>query len=187
MGTEKTILPLRRALSGLALAVCLSLTVLSPVCLAAGGEYAVYFSPRGGCTEAIVKAVGAARTSILVQAYSFTSRPIAAAMAEAQGRGVKVKIILDPSNLTDKHSVLASLAAAGILLWIDAAHHLAHNKVIIIDDNLVITGSFNFTRSAEMDNAENLLVIQDRELAARYRDHWENHLKHARPYGKGAE
>jgi phosphatidylserine/phosphatidylglycerophosphate/cardiolipin synthase-like enzyme len=57
----------------------------------------VYFSPKGGCTEAVVKELNAAKTSVLVQAYSFTSAPIAKALLDAHKRGVKVEVILDKS------------------------------------------------------------------------------------------
>jgi phosphatidylserine/phosphatidylglycerophosphate/cardiolipin synthase-like enzyme len=184
---EKKISPLKRPYPGLGLALLLCLAVCWPAFSVAGGEWAVYFSPRGGCTEAIVKTLGAARASVLVQAYSFTSRPIARALIDAQARGVKVKVILDLSKLTEKNAVLPSLAAAGVPVWIDGAHRIAHNKVMIIDGETVITGSFNFTRAAEDDHAENLLIIRDQELSARYGDNWENHRRHATPYEKGVE
>ena len=65
--------------------------------------------------------------------------------------------------------------------WIDAAHQIAHNKVMIIDGDTVITGSFNFTRSAEYHNAENLLVVRDKALAARYEANFQEHLRHSLP------
>jgi phosphatidylserine/phosphatidylglycerophosphate/cardiolipin synthase-like enzyme len=58
----------------------------------------VYFSPHGGCTEAIVKEIDEAKTEVLVQAYSFTSTPIAKALLNAHKRGVKVEAILDKSQ-----------------------------------------------------------------------------------------
>ena len=65
---------------------------------------------------------------------------------------------------------------------IDAQHAIAHNKVMIIDGEAVITGSFNFTKAAEANNAENLLVIRDRKLAERYIWNWQEHEKHSEPY-----
>ena len=65
----------------------------------------VFFSPKGGCTEAVVKEINAAKTTILVQAYSFTSTPIAKALVDAHKRGVKVEVILDKSQRTEKYSV----------------------------------------------------------------------------------
>jgi len=69
---------------------------------------------------------------------------------------------------------------------IDAQHAIAHNKVIIIDGETVITGSFNFTKAAEEKNAENLLVIRDKKLAELYIKNWQEHEKHSEVYeGRG--
>jgi phosphatidylserine/phosphatidylglycerophosphate/cardiolipin synthase-like enzyme len=90
----------------------------------------VFFSPRGGCTEAIVATVGAARKSILVQAYTFTSAPIAGALKAAHDRGVDVRILLDKSQETEHYSSETFLLHAAIPTWIDRVHAIAHNKVM---------------------------------------------------------
>jgi phosphatidylserine/phosphatidylglycerophosphate/cardiolipin synthase-like enzyme len=70
--------------------------------------------------------------------------------------------------------------------WIDAKHAIAHNKIMVIDSHTVLTGSFNFTKAAEVNNAENLLVIDDAALAKKYADNWQKHLAHSEKYeGKG--
>jgi phosphatidylserine/phosphatidylglycerophosphate/cardiolipin synthase-like enzyme len=142
----------------------------------------VRFSPKGGCTEAVVKEINAAKTTLLVQAYSFTSAPIAKALVDVHKRGVKVQVILDKSQRTEKYSSADFVAHAGIPTLIDAKHAIAHNKIMVVDDQTVITGSFNFTRSAEQDNAENLLVIRDRMLAAKYTANWQMHAEHSEKY-----
>ena len=149
-------------------------------------SWSVFFSPEGGCTEAVVKEIRKARTDILVQAYSFTSAPIAQALVEAQKHGVKVEVILDKSNRTDKYSAAVFLLHAGIPTRIDAAHAIAHNKIMVIDGETVITGSFNFTRAAEEKNAENLLIISDKSLAEKYISNWKLHARHSEVY-KGRE
>lgn len=145
-------------------------------------QIAVYFSPHGGCTDAVVKELDAARESVLVQAYSFTSAPIAKALMEAHKRGVKVQVILDKSQRTEKYSSATFFLNVGIPTFIDSQHGLAHNKVMVVDGKTIITGSFNFTRAAEESNAENLLVIQDEELAKKYMTNWQEHLEHSVPY-----
>ncbi len=142
----------------------------------------VYFSPNGGCTEAVVKELDAAKQSVLVQAYSFTSSPIAKALVEAHKRGVKVEVILDKSQRTEKYSEADFLVNMGIPTRIDDKHAIAHNKVMVIDNSKVITGSFNFTKSAEEKNAENLLVIRSPDLAAKYTANWNAHAAHSEPY-----
>lgn len=149
-------------------------------------EIQVCFTPEYGatpsCTQDIVNAIDSARRSILLQAYSFTSAPIAKALVEAHRRGVNVKAILDKNANTRHYSSATFLEHMGVPVWIDAQHAIAHNKVIVIDDATVITGSFNFTRAAEENNAENVLVIHDPALAAHYAQNWNRHLAHSQPY-----
>jgi phosphatidylserine/phosphatidylglycerophosphate/cardiolipin synthase-like enzyme len=142
----------------------------------------VFFSPQGGCTEAVVKALDHATNTVLVQAYSFTSAPIAKALVDAHRRGVKVQVILDRSQRTQKYSSADFVAHAGIPTFIDAKHAISHNKIMIIDGYEVLTGSFNFTKAAEEHNAENLLVIRDAPLAVKYTENWQKHLKHSESY-----
>ena len=147
----------------------------------------VYFSPRGGATDAAVNALDHATNTVLVQAYSFTSAPIAQALVEAHRRGVKVQVILDHSQRTEKYSEADFLRNNGIPTLIDAQHAIAHNKVIIIDAYLVLSGSFNFTRAAEEHNAENLLVINDSILAEQYITNWQAHEQHSEPFDRPAK
>ena len=142
----------------------------------------VFFSPHGGATEAVVNALDGATNSVLVQAYSFTSAPIARALVEAGHRHINVQLILDKSQRTEKYSEADFLSRQGIPTMIDAEHAIAHNKVMIIDGYLVLTGSFNFTRAAEDNNAENLLVINDPVLAKRYTENWHAHESHSESY-----
>ena len=137
----------------------------------------VFFSPRGGCTEACVAAINAARSEVKVMAYSFTSAPIAGALKAAHDRGVQVLVILDKSQLTERYSGLGYIARAGIPVWVDSAHAIFHDKVIIVDQHVLLQGSF--TKSAEFDNAENMLVIENRELAEFYLANWEIHRSHS--------
>lgn len=147
----------------------------------------VFFSPKGGCTEAVVANLNKATSTVIVQAYSFTSAPIAKALVDAQKRGVKVRVILDKSQRTEQYSEADFLLHAGVPTWIDAKHAIAHNKIMVIDGKTILTGSFNFTKAAEENNAENLLVIQDQKLAYTYTTNWQAHLSHSEPYtGKAA-
>jgi phosphatidylserine/phosphatidylglycerophosphate/cardiolipin synthase-like enzyme len=150
--------------------------------VAADALWEVCFTPGGNCAEAIVRAIAESRRSVYVQAYSFTSKPIARALAAAHERGVRVEVILDQSSLREHHAAAVLLARSGVPVFVDAAHVLAHNKVMVIDDETVITGSFNFTYAAQRDNAENLLILHDPALAARYLDNWKAHRGHSEAY-----
>ena len=144
------------------------------------------FTPGENCTQLIVQAIGHGKRTILAQAYSFTSAPIAKALLDAHKRGMKVQVILDKSQRSEKYSSADFLANQGVPVMIDANHAIAHNKVIVIDGELLITGSFNFTKAAQEKNAENLLIIRDSALAVQYTQNWEAHRQHSQPYmGRG--
>jgi phosphatidylserine/phosphatidylglycerophosphate/cardiolipin synthase-like enzyme len=164
------------------LAICLinSCAVNAP--LKEAPPVQVYFSPNGGVTQAIINEISNAKTEILVQAYSFTSTPIAKALVDAHKRGVKVEAILDKSQRKETYTEATFLANMGVPTYIDDKHAIAHNKVMIIDKAVVISGSFNFTKAAEEKNAENLLIIKSNELAARYLENWQKHREHSEPY-----
>ena len=138
----------------------------------------VWFSPKGGCTEAIVQQIDAAKEEVLVQAYNFTSQLIADALLRAHVRGVSVQAICDRTAAGQRGCVARDLEKAGIGVRIDAAHPIAHNKVIVLDDAVFITGSFNFSDRAER-NAENLLILRDADLADRYHRNWQTHWDHS--------
>ena len=138
-----------------------------------------HFSPNGGCQAAIVAEIGRARSEILVQAYSFSCPDIAQALIQAAARRVRVVVLLDRSNEAESYSELGDLEKHGLEVMIDGHHAIAHNKVMVIDGRTILTGSFNFTRQAERENAENLLVLKDhRELATRYRANFHSHREH---------
>ena len=142
----------------------------------------VYFSPGVSCTEAILRELSNAKQAVHVQAYSFTSQPIARALTDAEKRGVKVIAILDASNRTKNYSAADFLAHEGLETYVDSMHAIAHNKIMIIDGTTVLTGSFNFTKAADQKNAENLLVIRDDKVAAKYEANWQAHFRHSEYY-----
>jgi phosphatidylserine/phosphatidylglycerophosphate/cardiolipin synthase-like enzyme len=155
--------------------------------IVAPARVAVYFSPHGGATDAVVRAVHAAKTQVLVQAYSFTSAPIAKALVDAHKRGVTVLAVLDTSHETEQYSAATFLVNAGIQTLIDDQHAIAHNKVMVIDSATILTGSFHFTKAVEEKNAENLLVIIDApELVTAYEQNIRAYVAHAHPSGRPA-
>ncbi len=93
-------------------------------------------------------------------------------------------MILDKSQQKERYTSATFLSNSGIPVMIDAAHAIAHNKVIIVDEKTVITGSYNFTAAAEKKNAENLLIIRSEKLAKKYRDNWLLHHDHSQPYSR---
>jgi phospholipase D len=136
------------------------------------GEIDLCFTPPSGCGKVIAGLISKANKSIYVQAYGITSEEIARELIAAHKRGVKVRILLDKSNLHDKYSRMKEMQDAGIEVSIDKVSGIAHNKVIIIDLRLLVTGSYNFTKSAESRNTENIIIVNDKQIAERYLQNW---------------
>jgi phosphatidylserine/phosphatidylglycerophosphate/cardiolipin synthase-like enzyme len=145
----------------------------------------VYFSPNGGCTDAIVREIEKASDSVYVLAAQFTYSPIAKALVAAHARGVDVRVVIDQGKNDGEKSEADRLISGHVPTFTDGQHHTAHNKVILIDHRLIFTGSFNMTRESELENAENLLLIEGRpKLVAAYEANFREHLSHSTKYSK---
>ena len=130
-----------------------------------------YFSPRGGCTDAIVRLIRSSEKTIDIAIYSFTSRKIAKALIDAHRRGVKIRVIIDYGNGKSRYCVGPLLEKAGIEVRYKrgSGGGLMHHKYAVYDGETVSTGSFNWTGNAEKRNDENLVVIRnDMKLVERY-------------------
>lgn len=153
--------------------------------LPATGTVEVLFTPWDDAEGAIVRALGEARQSIHVQAFLLTSRSIAKALQDARARGVAVEVLADREMVSKgENSLVPKLAAEGIPVWLETRYSSAHNKVLLIDaageQGTVITGSYNFTWSAQARNAENLLILRGNPvLVRRYLDNWRRHRDEA--------
>ncbi|WDZ97127.1 phospholipase D family protein [Herbaspirillum sp. WKF16] len=157
----------------------------APPALPAQGTLQAAFAPWDDIEGLIVGQLDGASRQVLVQAYLLTSRPITDALVQARKRGIDVRVLMDGGQL-DKNAAerLRQLREAGVPVWLETRYRSAHNKVIVIDAALpsatVITGSFNFTWSAQHKNAENLLVLgRNPPLAARYAANWQRHREDA--------
>jgi len=140
----------------------------------------LYFTPPSDVAAAVIEVIDQSKTEVLVQAYGFTHNGIAQALLRAHTRGVQVKVLLDAKTDSTNRYVTELLQAQHIPLRLDGGHAIAHNKVIVVDGELVITGSFNFTNSAQTRNAENLLVLKSIDLADSYKTNWQTHWNHSR-------
>jgi phospholipase D len=144
------------------------------------------FTPAEACADVIVGILDHAQFQIRLQTYGFTSSPILSALVSAKQRGVNVVIILDKSDERASSgrgpSGAEFVAGAGIPVFIDYRPAIAHNKVIIIDKHIVVTGSYNFTAAAEHRNSENVTVIDSAEVASRFLSNWESRRAVSRPF-----
>ena len=176
----------KKAVATYFLALLIPLILGSQTTTAKETDCEVFFSPKGDCTAIILKEIHRAKTSIFVMAYSFTSASIAKALLDAKKRDVKVEVVIDHSRDTEKYSETRFFKNMGIPVYVDSQEPIQHNKVMIIDGETVITGSFNFTRAAEEKNAENLLVIKSEDLARLYFENWVKHRNHSSGESKGS-
>ncbi len=123
-----------------------------------------YFCPEDGCSGVVVRWISRANRSIDLAIYSFTLDTISRALIEAKERGVRVRVIMEAERI-DRYSEYGRLKAAGVEVRPDGNRYLMHDKFMVIDGRVVLTGSFNYTWSADRRNDENLVVIEDERVA----------------------
>jgi len=140
---------------------------------------AIYFTPPAGAASGLIKQIDGAKKSIKVMAYGFTATNLAEALVRAKRRGIDVTLIQDEKSAQNNRETLPILLVAGIQVRSDGKHAIQHNKVMLIDDDIVITGSYNFTKSAEKRNAENIMIVRSTYAAKRYADNWKIHWDHS--------
>jgi len=149
------------------------------------GQVKTRFSPRQGCTDLMVKHIQHAQSTIYAACYCFTSDRIATALIQAHQRGVKVCLLGCRSQKSVKSGKLEMIYDYGIPIRMARRVRIMHNKVLIIDGKHLLTGSFNFTKSAEESNAENLLAIYSPKLCNIYERNWQQLWQNAKPYTPG--
>lgn len=132
-----------------------------------------YFAPEDGVARHIISEIDLARKEIRFMVYSFTDKSMAEAMIEKHGDGLVVEGIFNWRQGGDVNSVYPLLVDAGIPVYFSPKDKTLHHKVMIIDSSVVITGSFNFTKSANTRNDENILIIRSPELARAYLEEYE--------------
>jgi phosphatidylserine/phosphatidylglycerophosphate/cardiolipin synthase-like enzyme len=167
-----------------------------PPALAAGtvasvqGSLQAVFAPWDDVESAVIDVVAGAKRQVLVQAYLLTSKKIATTLVAAHQRGVDVRVLVDGGQLDKVPSSMAGeLSSAGIPVWVETKYQNAHNKIIVVDADgpgaTVITGSFNYTWTAQHKNAENILIARNNPaLVTRFAENWERHRQEATPFKK---
>lgn len=158
--------------------------------LPATGTVEVLFTPWDDAEGRLIQAIGSARRTLHVQAFLLTSRSIARALLAAHERGIRVELLADREMVAKgENSQVPVLHAAGIAVHLETRYASAHNKIVLIDaeeqDPVVITGSYNFTFSAQARNSENLLILRgNRPLARAYLANWRRHRAEALPFAE---
>ena len=132
-----------------------------------------YFAPEDGVAGHIISEINQADREIIFMVYSFTDKGMAGAMIARHGDGLRVEGIFNRRQERDENSVYPLLVGAGIPVYFSPKDKTLHHKVMVIDSSVVITGSFNFTKSANTRNDENILIIRSPELARAYLEEYE--------------
>jgi phospholipase D len=130
------------------------------------------FTPEEPCLDLILSKILSAKETILVQAYVITSQKIVDSLIKAHQQKIKVQLLVDKGAQASYGSKIDLILKSGIPVIIDKTAGIAHNKVMIIDDEYVITGSFNWTNGAQTRNSENVVIIKGKDNCKRFKDNW---------------
>lgn len=151
-------------------------------------DVSVGFSPEGSAQQLVINTLNSAQQSINLMGYSFTSPEVVKALVAAKRRGVDVRVVLDSKGNQGRASEAAInlLVNAGIEVRTVDNYKIMHDKVAIIDDVTVQTGSFNYTRAAQRSNSENVIVMwQMPEVAQVYLGHWQSRWSQGQVWQSG--
>lgn len=155
-------------LAFLAIVLCITISISTLA------KTEVYFSLYDNPQKEIIKNINQAEAFINIAMYIFTDREIALPLVKARERGVKVRLYLDKEQIDYKYSQSRFLVQKGIKTRISSNNYIMHNKFAIIDNRLLLTGSYNWTFSANNRNDENLMVIDDPEIIGIFQNQFIN-------------
>jgi len=158
---------------GFAIIAFLGIALVASVADGAELSYELGFSPNGDSLQVVLNGITGAEESILVAAYSFTSKPVSEALLEAHNRGVKVSVVADHRGNSEKYTAVNFLANHQVPVRLNGHYAIMHNKFMVIDGKTVELGSFNYSAAAVDKNAENVLLLKDvPDIAAKYAEEW---------------
>jgi phosphatidylserine/phosphatidylglycerophosphate/cardiolipin synthase-like enzyme len=160
----------------------------TPLVVGIGEEVSVWFSPKGGTTNQLIKFIKGAKETIDVAVFSFTEQKIVDALVEAAENGVKVRVIVDKSTVTLLMKCLANIELANVepgkfevLVLKKKAINLMHNKFAVFDSKRIWTGSFNWTKNGNNHNCENVISFENPAVCKKFEDEFQDNLW---PHGK---
>jgi phosphatidylserine/phosphatidylglycerophosphate/cardiolipin synthase-like enzyme len=136
-------------------------------------SYELGFSPKGESLQVVLNGISSAKESILVAAYSFTSKPVSEALLDAHKRRVKVAVVADQKGNSGRYTAVNFLANQGVPVRLNGNYAIMHHKFMVIDGTAIQIGSFNYSSAAVDKNAENVLLLKDVSgIASRYAEEW---------------
>jgi phosphatidylserine/phosphatidylglycerophosphate/cardiolipin synthase-like enzyme len=164
---------LLRSLLWVASVAVVAPTCAHPISVPSTATFEAGFSPRGTSLPIVLHAIDSARQQILVAAYEFTSRPVAGALVAAMKRGVKVFVVADRKANSKGYTAVTFLANEGVPVRLNGHYAILHSKFMVIDDQDIELGSFNYTSAAVSRNEENVLWLRNvAPLARQYAEEW---------------
>ena len=140
-----------------------------------------YFSPGPNCRIAIEQAMETALSELLICVFTISDDRLSDAIMAAHRSGLTVRVISDNDKMHDRGSDVERLSQAGVDVRIDCSPEHMHHKFMVIDGRTVMTGSYNWTRSAETRNEENIIAVDDPQLATRFSEEFERIWKLSEP------
>jgi cardiolipin hydrolase len=140
-----------------------------------------YFSPGPNCRIAIEQAMETALSELLICVFTISDDRLSDAIMAAHRSGLTVRVISDNDKMHDRGSDVERLSQAGVDVRIDCSPEHMHHKFMVIDGHTVMTGSYNWTRSAETRNEENIIAVDDPLLATRFSEEFERIWKLSEP------
>ncbi len=147
----------------------------------AGTPVTTCFAPKGNCADLIIATINReAKQSIEFMAFSFTHDGIGKAIIDKHQAGASVVGVFETTGSQTQYSEYGRMKQAGLEVYTDGNPYVMHHKVIILDGRTVIAGSFNFSANADDDNDENLLIVEDRDLASAFRTEFARVLEQAK-------
>ncbi len=132
-----------------------------------------YFAPEDHAMEHVIAAVQQAKKSIRFMAFSFTDQDLGQALIARAKAGVEVSGVVEKRGSDTEYCQMAPLRQAGLEVLTDGNPYVMHHKVLIIDEEVVVTGSFNYSGSADRDNDENVLIIHNADIARLYLEEYQ--------------
>jgi phosphatidylserine/phosphatidylglycerophosphate/cardiolipin synthase-like enzyme len=133
-----------------------------------GDTVSTYFCPADNCSQHLISEINSAQSRLHIAVYSFTLDSIADAVIAAKNRGLEVKIVVDKQQASVEGAEFDRLKSSGIDIHLDGNPSLMHDKIAVIDNGTVATGSFNWTANADTRNNENLVIIKSSELNSKF-------------------
>lgn len=132
-----------------------------------------WFSPNDECARRICRMIASATRQIDICVFTITDDRVSEAIQESHQRRVSIRIITDDDKSFDRGSDIDRLSRAGIPVRIDRSEYHMHHKFAVFDSKYVLTGSYNWTRSASEKNEENFIITSDPALLYRFEAEFE--------------